>query len=299
MSRRTLRKRMPDAEYLIGYVEDNEPIEKIMKKFKQLEEYQTKVGRDNLTSEDCRELIESTSIGEIQSSFRPRYEFSDISSMSSDSDSEGTDSTRQAKYVDPVTQSYMAVQKNLGEGRVIHEDVFNLNFQEKFEAILINAPDGLNIRAKGKLKYLKGLMNKGLIFLWSQKKEIKEWVEVMEKMKYQYVENLVWVQVDQTNVDAAGGLVNLTDFTPNLISKQPGWPFATSHLTLLMFRKIASGKLELRHQRTCDVVFDFTKPKNYVYHMIETLLPEAGVKLELWADGESRDGWIHVVHEEN
>lgn len=299
MSRRSLRKRVPDAEYLIGYVEDNEPIEKIMKKFKQLEEYQTKVGREDLTTEDCRELVSTTTIGDIEGSFRAKYEFSDVSSVLSVSDSENTDSTRHVKYVDPVTQSYMAVHKNLGEGRILHQDVFSLNFSDKFEAILINAPEGLSSRSKLKLKYLKGMMNKGLIFLWSQKKEIKEWVEILEKMKYQYVENLVWVQVDKPNVDAAGGLVNLTDFTSELISKNPGWPFATSHLTLLMFRKISNGKLELRHQRTCDVVFDFTKPKNYVYHMIETLLPEAGVKLELWADEESRDGWIHVLHKES
>lgn len=61
-----------------------------------------------------------------------------------------------------------------------------------------------------------------------------------------------------------------------------------------MFRKVKfililqhdskKDNLELRHQRTCDVVFDLVqsqnvrcdiKTKNYVYKMIETLLPRS------------------------
>ena len=63
-----------------------------------------------------------------------------------------------------------------------------------------------------------------------------------------------------------------------------------------MFRRMPSAKLEIRHQRTCDVVFDSKFPQEYVYHLIETLLPEAGVKLELWATkGSSRQGWVHII----
>ncbi len=49
-----------------------------------------------------------------------------------------------------------------------------------------------------------------------------------------------------------------------------------------MFRKTSNEKVELRHQRTCDVVFDMPvnphgkcEPdiKRYIYSMIETLLP--------------------------
>lgn len=74
-----------------------------------------------------------------------------------------------------------------------------------------------------------------------------------------------------------------------------------------MFRRIskgdaemsAHGKLELRHQRTGDVVFDwigkkllysnkltlepinrFSKPQYYTYKLIETLLPKAMVDLK-------------------
>jgi hypothetical protein len=293
MARRSTRKKVPDAEYLLGYVDDNESMDCIMNKFKQLEEYQQKVGREALTSEDCRELITNTSLGTVVDIFRPRYDIDeDCSSSSSDDVNEG----RHSVYIDPVTQSYKTVQQALGEGQVVHSNVFVGKFSNTFEAVLINPPEDLAKGLKLKLKFLKNLIPKGLIFLWSYKKEIKEWVEVMEKFKFNYVENLVWVKVDKTATQNVGGLETLSDFSTDLLEKKPSFPFASSHLTLLMFRKMSSGKLELRHQRTCDVVFDFEKPKGYVYHMIETLLPEAGTKLELWAEDQSREGWIHVVH---
>lgn len=76
---------------------------------------------------------------------------------------------------------------------------------------------------------------------------------------------------------------------------------------MLIFRKMSDRKakctLELRHQRTCDVVFDWSvldkhrsyadpinndgiersdhfKPHNYIYKMIETMLPKAMVNAE-------------------
>lgn len=296
MARRSTRNKLPEPEYLIGYVDDHDSMDTIMGKFKQLEEYQNKVGHNDLTSADCRELFTSTSIGNIRDVFRPRYDFSeDFSSSSEEEATEG----RHSQYIDPVTQSYKTIQPLLGEGQILHNNVFTAKFTQSFEAILITPPQGLHIRLKQKLKFLKDLVHKGLIFLWTFKTEIKEWVETMEKIKFNYVENLVWVKVDKQKTDQAGGLENLKDFSTDLLSKEKGSPFASAHMTLLIFRKASNAKLELRHQRTCDVVFDFEKPKEYVYHMIETLLPEAGTKLELWGEGNTRAGWIHVVHLED
>lgn len=39
----------------------------------------------------------------------------------------------------------------------------------------------------------------------------------MEKFKFQYVENMVWVKVDHPSVEAAGGLASLNDFTVDLL----------------------------------------------------------------------------------
>jgi N6-adenosine-specific RNA methylase IME4 len=294
MSRRALRRRVPNPEYLLGYVEDNESIDKIMKKFKLLEEYQEKNGKEDLTPEDCRTLIQSTPLGDIQQSFRPRYDLSD-SPASSTSESE---ESKTAAYMDPITQSYKAINSTREGGQVILGNVQNLKLSSNFQAVLINSPEELPVRSKKKLKYLKDLVPTGLIFIWTHKKEIKEWVEVMEKFKFQYVENMVWVMVDEQRVQDAGGLESLTDFSSNFLSMKRAKPFSTSHKTLLLFRRVGGGKLELRHQRTCDVVFDYNSPKNYVYHLIETLLPEAGVKLELWADNTTREGWLHAVNSE-
>ena len=78
-------------------------------------------------------------------------------------------------------------------------------------------------------------------------------------------------------------------------------------------------KFELRHQRTCDVVFDMPLTlsskcdqdmKGYIYNMIETLLPDCLMiyqnskneinfkMMELWGDASvPRRGWITLAQE--
>ena len=161
MARRSSRKKLPNPEYLIGYVGDNESMDKIMTKFKQLEEYQTKVGRNDLTTEDCRELFTNTSIGDITSMFRPRYDISDENSSSSEEIAEG----RHYKYIDPVTQSYKTIIPALGEGQLLYHNVYDVKFEHTFEAILITPPSNMASKLKTKLKILKNLISKGLVFL--------------------------------------------------------------------------------------------------------------------------------------
>lgn len=294
MAKRSLRRRAPRAEYLLGYVEDDEPIDLIMKKFKQLEEFQTAVGHEALTTEDCESLIESTTLGSIKDSFRHRYEVSENSVSSSERDEPG----RPTPFMDPITQSYQRVKRAAGTGESVKQSVLNCKLRGDFQAILINAAPGMSFKQKKKLKFVRDLMSNGLIFLWSSKAEIKEWIEVFEGFNFQYVENLAWVRVDEEQVRSAGGLSGLTDFAPELIRQDRHSPLNESHSTLLILRRLPAKKLELRHQRTCDVVFDYAKPCEYVYHLIETLLPEADHKLELWASEETRAGWLHVIDSE-
>eukprot|EP01016_Furgasonia_blochmanni_P042977 TRINITY_DN5773_c0_g1_i4.p1 TRINITY_DN5773_c0_g1~~TRINITY_DN5773_c0_g1_i4.p1 ORF type:complete len:378 (+),score=40.53 TRINITY_DN5773_c0_g1_i4:413-1546(+) len=95
--------------------------------------------------------------------------------------------------------------------------------------------------------------------------------------------------------------------------------FRKTKKVLLMFRRNEGGKehvLELRHQRTSDVVFDLVKGdtdndmvvsqrcKEYVYKMIETLLPKAlwckenqrnFKMMELFGEASKpREGWISI-----
>lgn len=74
------------------------------------------------------------------------------------------------------------------------------------------------------------------------------------------------------------------DATPAFIHEDYTY-LKKSHKSLLMFRRTSTdGKLELRHQRTGDVVFnwkDETRPKEkpdfYLYRLIEILLPRASL----------------------
>jgi hypothetical protein len=91
--------------------------------------------------------------------------------------------------------------------------------------------------------------------------------------------------------------------------------FKISKRVLMMFRRTDPKEpLELRHQRTSDALFDLVDPsspsggdlrtKEFVYKLIETLLPKAAYlpenkgalkMMELWADPtRPREGWINV-----
>ena len=84
-----------------------------------------------------------------------------------------------------------------------------------------------------------------------------------------------------------------------------------------MFKKEKNPdvKIELRHQRTSDVVFDIYdketninySPNEFIYKMIEILLPKANIleapkgtlkMLEIYAmKNSNRRGWIHLSEE--
>ena len=118
---------------------------------------------------------------------------------------------------------------------------------------------------------------------------------------------------------------NTIDATPAIVSQDYTF-LKKSHKTLLLLRRQSKeSKLELRHQRTGDVVFDWDepgkphkKPDFYIYKLIEILLPRAMCSsnpkkkvgkssklsekdvpelrmVELWAqDPSPRKGWIKV-----
>ncbi|ORX45864.1 hypothetical protein DM01DRAFT_1294211 [Hesseltinella vesiculosa] len=140
-------------------------------------------------------------------------------------------------------------------------------------------------------------MSAGLIFIWIHKLIQADVVRMMSSLGCRYVENLVWFKKSVNNVPL--------DIPSPYIS-------STKEI-LLMFKK--GEGIDLRHQRTADVIIDFehpladwthqeyTEPKPpAVYDMIETLLPQAGYNenlkrgrfVELWAKraNPKRDGWL-------
>jgi hypothetical protein len=157
-------------------------------------------------------------------------------------------------------------------------------------------------------------MTTGYVFMWVEKETISSAVRAMSALKFNYVENFVWVKL------AVNNRLETEKYT--LFNKSKG--------SLLIFKKEVRNtkerkkdaptstfpqsqtQLELRHQRSPDVEFDFCrhdkgltvdKPQ-HVYKMIETLLPTAKFDnavqqfgfLELWAKGNvTREGWVSVV----
>ena len=140
---------------------------------------------------------------------------------------------------------------------------------------------------------IQSIVGEGILFVWVEKEHISWLVRFIEgTWKFEYIENLVWVKKS----------VNNSIFTDN--SSQSN--ISKSKLSLLFFRnKTLSSKLELRHQRSPDVIFDFDKHCGYIpekaFQTIETLLPlseeeKKSRKFMLLScgDNKARENWTFV-----
>ncbi|CAK62308.1 unnamed protein product (macronuclear) [Paramecium tetraurelia] len=166
----------------------------------------------------------------------------------------------------------------------------------------------------------KKLISNGILFIWSDKGLINEILEIMESKGFTYIENLVVVQlslekaleelnkhmkIEQTEEAVLDNLNFLQQKVQvkDLIVNCPSKVLNQSKQVLIMFRKFDEQKtqLELRHQRTPDVLFDFVsngkkseKSKEYIYQTIETLLPKSQL-MEIFAQRDQpRKDWISV-----
>ena len=108
------------------------------------------------------------------------------------------------------------------------------------------------------------------IFIWVPKHSMPAVMALMPKRDYRYVENISWIRVNsEGQIDSKA---------------------TSGHETCFIFRSNkGQTSLELRHQRNADCVFADIQsagvPDDYIYHVIETLLPtavsEAGSLLHL------------------
>jgi hypothetical protein len=123
------------------------------------------------------------------------------------------------------------------------------------------------------------LLAAGFVFVWTPKHLILRVLRVLEQMDLHYVENAVVVK-QRCN---------------NELWREPSRYLRQSKETLLICRrgkkhpsngKIAWARVEIRHQRTSDVHFEFCRPDReargagahlvphaYVHNMVETMLP--------------------------
>jgi len=124
-----------------------------------------------------------------------------------------------------------------------------------------------------------GMVRSGFLYIWTPKHLILRVLRALEKMNFHYVENAVYVK----------------QHVRNELWCEPSRYFRQSKETLLICRrgkkhpvsgKISWERVEIRHQRTSDVHFEFTSmnkesnrpgvhamPHSYVHNMVETMLP--------------------------
>lgn len=156
------------------------------------------------------------------------------------------------------------------------------------EAVLVNAAWYRGYSSEDAIKRISSvsfekMVPYGFVFVWTPKELIHPVCKLMQKKGYAYIENLTWVWMQPNNT----------------IAEVDSEYIGRSHLTLYMFRAIErSQNIELRHQRSPDVVFDYQKDGHKcpteTYSYLETLLPQSKGKLvELWGNKKenSRNGW--------
>lgn len=175
------------------------------------------------------------------------------------------------------------------------------------------------------------------MFVWAEKEYIADVMTEMESKRFVYIENFQAVILNQSKAQTlASGKKKSKKINEFFREKRsvPGEEedclqkvqaidifdnakysyFRKSKKILYMFRKqLPKTQLELRHQRTSDTVFTLchssaenallsdTHLKQFVYKLIETLLPRAAYQpnqplrlLEIFGDSSPREGWLKI-----
>lgn len=194
--------------------------------------------------------------------------------------------------------------------------------EKQLHSIFISPPWNSNSYTFDTFKQLNipiDAMENGLLFIWTKKEYLCDMIDYIESLEenstIKYVENLVWVKLEK-KIETNTNPENPFDIN-DIFHKGNSEYFTNSHMTLLMFKKEKNPnvKIELRHQRTSDVVFDIYdkemnvnySPNEFIYKMIEILLPKANISedpkgelkmLEIYAmKNSNRRGWIHISKE--
>ena len=86
-----------------------------------------------------------------------------------------------------------------------------------------------------KLKVPVEVMKEGMLFIWTEKELIHEVIKHFESQGFTYVENMVYVMIDETKKEEVEAYNN-TDATAAIV-RQPYKFIRKSHKTLLMMRR--------------------------------------------------------------
>ncbi|KAF1796116.1 hypothetical protein FB192DRAFT_1406951 [Mucor lusitanicus] len=183
--------------------------------------------------------------------------------------------------------------------RLVDQDL--TQYGSQFQAIYMDppllmageppTPGKISIEDLAKLN-VPDVMDTGFLFIWLEKEWLHRIVKIATQWGFRYVENYCWIKKNINNTIYTG---------------ESNY-FCKSKLNLLIFKREQS-KIEIRHQRNADCLFDFVKPMKagqftepkpaHVYHVIETLLPKSVPQsklLELWSTRNyRRQGWTTVA----
>ena len=103
------------------------------------------------------------------------------------------------------------------------------------------------------------VMKDGLVFIWVEKEYISQLIKCFEAQDFFYVENMCYVMLDQNKKEEIDSSRE-TNIDNSFVQEKSNF-IHKSKKTLLIFRRMSNKKacctLELRHQRTCDVCFDW------------------------------------------
>jgi hypothetical protein len=81
---------------------------------------------------------------------------------------------------------------------------------KKFQAVLVNTPENLPLATKRKLSYLKNFISNGILFLWSEKEDVCDWLEIFENNSFCYIENLAWIKVREDSLEESNATKDFT-----------------------------------------------------------------------------------------
>lgn len=184
-----------------------------------------------------------------------------------------------------------------------------------FQGILLNIPQLSDCAGPGRITSTqltaliplgdKHILSTGILCIWAKKgSQLKEVFRCLKGWGFTYVENLTWVQLTpagkivvhnniNNNTEGGGeqdGDGDLYMHVAEADSNTAHTTTSTSHInvacsahtTLIMAKKQSNKEtLELRHQRTCDVMLSphlgGHQVPDDVRVMLETLLPDAGI----------------------
>ncbi|KAI8905231.1 hypothetical protein EDD86DRAFT_212483, partial [Gorgonomyces haynaldii] len=327
MSRKSSRRKpKPSTSWYVGYTEDSESVEMIMKKFEELEKLQQQ--DQPLTEQQLEHLFIQTSTFTVESANTVEHDFFEEYDCVVDDDFWESMSNRKIKkdqreqLKEQLIQRYrdvpVRVKDQQGNFFVFKK---RIRIPNDDQPTYFRVPPDVSrawvkhiqpfkspaVSAERREKYdFSGLHSHCILMNPFQHLTVEQFAE----LPFTYIDfGIIFIWIDKPDVPKAFKLFEARGFKyvenfcwikltmDNKIKRDEGQYFQKSKETLYIFRK--EGKLELRHQRSADCEFEFVKPDNqkpqFVYEMIETLLPDQAY-LELWAHPkQSRSNWKQIT----